>query len=32
MPIILASWEAEVWRIEVSNQYRKIVPKTPSPK
>jgi hypothetical protein len=32
MPVILATWEAEVERIEVQGQPRHIVHKTPSPK
>jgi hypothetical protein len=32
MPIILATWEAEIERIEVPGQPGQIVCKTPSPK
>jgi hypothetical protein len=32
MPVILATWEAEIGRSEVGGQPRQIVPKTPSPK
>jgi hypothetical protein len=32
MPVILASWEAEIRRIAVSGQPRQIVLETPSPK
>jgi hypothetical protein len=31
-PVILATWETEVWRIKVQGQPREIVHKTPSPK
>jgi hypothetical protein len=32
MPVILATWEAEIWRIKVQGQPRLIVHKTQSPK
>jgi hypothetical protein len=32
MPVILATWEAEVRRIVISGQPRQIVHKNPSPK
>jgi hypothetical protein len=32
LPVILATWETEIGRIEVRGQYRQIAHKTPSPK
>jgi hypothetical protein len=32
MPVILVTWEAEIRRILVGDQPRKIVPENPSPK
>jgi hypothetical protein len=32
MPVILATWEAEIQRAVVQGQHRKIVLETPSPK
>jgi hypothetical protein len=32
MPLILATWEAEIRRIAIQGQHRQIVHETPSPK
>jgi hypothetical protein len=32
MPVVLGTWEAEIWRIMVCGQPRRIVLKSPSPK
>jgi hypothetical protein len=32
MPVILATWEADIWKIIVQSQSEQVVHKTPSPK
>jgi hypothetical protein len=32
MPVILTTWEAEIWRIKVQGQSGKILHEAPSPK